>query len=945
MTSTLPEGSRSSAPSGRSSQASAGSAAHSLLVRRLETRDPAFRAFVEAHCAVPLTPETVHALWDELAPATPDKPALMSALRSLRYRVMGIAMERDLGGRASVGEVTTAMTALAEEAIALAYRWAAQDLAREVGPPVGESSGRVQELLIVGMGKLGGCELNVSSDIDLVLLYPEDGETAGVDGGRRLSNHEFFARVARSMTALLTEHTADGFVFRVDLRLRPEGDAGPVALPVAALEPYFVTRGRDWERYAWVKARVLPAAAFEGTAAVIADAKAELESIRVPFVYRKYLDFDALASLRDLRSRIREELNRKRANGGFNSAATQAQRLDNVKLGRGGIREIEFVAQVFQLIRGGRLPALRVRPTLAALEASAQAGFIGRETASALEAAYDFLRRVEHRLQYVDDQQTHTLPADAAGRQALALSMGCADWAAFESALNAHREAVHAAFDAVLGDMPGADEAARPDWRARLAARDPEAARQWLETLDAWSASSRIASLPERTRSRLEHLVDVAVLAALAVAEQPGALEFDLQRALTNTLRLFETISRRSSYIALLAEYPQVMGRVVKVMGASEWATQYVIGHPILLDELLDERILAAPASVEDARTQWARTLATLHETALHQDDGADTERVMNAMREFHHQRVFHLVLQDLEGMHTVEQLADRLSDEADLILDISLPLCWQQLRERHREAPRFAVIGYGKLGAKEMGFGSDLDLVFLYEDDEPRAREFYARLAQRLSTWLTTMTSAGRLYEIDLRLRPDGESGLLVSALDAFERYQRESAWTWEHQALTRARFCAGDREVGQRFEAFRRALLGETRDRAKLREDILAMRQKMRAAKRPSPGWFDVKHDAGGMVDLEFAVQYLVLAHAATHPPLLDNAGAIALLGRAAHAGLIAFPVALAAIEAYRSLRRVQHRARMRSEAKVRVPEGQLAEARRAVQGLWEAVFGAAA
>jgi glutamate-ammonia-ligase adenylyltransferase len=938
MTSIAPQGSPSTAlaPSDWTSEP------YSLLFARLLARDPDLPGLLAAHRDRPLTADAIAALWaacrpaDGLPPAP--QPALKAALRRLRNRCMAIAMERDLAGLAPVEEITAAMTALAELAVGEAYRYAAQDLARDVGQPVGAASGQVQELLVVGMGKLGGGELNVSSDIDLVLLYPEDGDTAGGATPRRLSNHEFFGRVARSMTALLTEQTEDGFVFRVDLRLRPEGDAGPVALPLAALEPYFVMRGRDWERYAWVKARVLPVAAFDGTEAVIAEAVQDLESVRIPFVYRKYLDFDALAALRDLRSRITDELSRRSVGAGW----AQAHRLNDVKLGQGGIREIEFVAQVFQLIRGGRLPALRVRPTLAALAETGRLNLLSAETVAELTQAYRFLRRAEHRLQYVDDQQTHTLPTDPAAQAKLAQAMGCADWAEFEAELSGHRETVHGAFDDVLGDMPGKEEEDLPEWRTQLLGRFPREAEEWIQTVEAWFASGKAAALPERTRQRLESIVGVAVSAVLSHSERANSIEFDPQRALVNTLRLFETISRRSSYIALLAEYPHVMERVVKVMGTSDWATQYVLRHPILLDELLDDGMLAERAGLDQAKTDWAYILASVRDNALGKEAEDDTERLMNGMREFHHQRVFHLVLQDLEGMHTVEHLADRLSEEADLVLDIALPLCWQQLRQRHGETPHFAIVGYGKLGAKEMGFGSDLDLVFLYDDPDPRAREQYVRLAQRLSTWLTTMTAAGRLYEIDLRLRPDGESGLLVSAIDAFEQYQRSSAWTWEHQALTRARFCAGDRAVGRRFEAFRRELLALPRDAAKLREEVLAMRQKMRAAKRPQAGVFDVKHDDGGMVDLEFCVQYLVLAHGHAHAPLLDNAGAIALLGRAAHAGFLPFSIAMQAIDAYRALRKVQHRARMRTDTKIRVPDDQLVEERQAVRALWAAVFG---
>lgn len=805
--------------------------------------------------------------------ARDDEPALKQRLRRLRQRVLLRVMARDLEGGAGLAEVCATMSDLAELEIA-----AAQERA-------GASA-----LVVVAMGKLGGRELNVSSDIDLVFLYPEGDDP------------QPFERAGRKLIGLLAELTEDGFAFRVDMRLRPYGDAGPLAVSFDALESYFVTQGREWERYAWLKARALTG-----------EGHAELAAIVRPFVFRKYLDYATLGAMRRLHGEVRREVARR-------------ELAEHVKLGPGGIREIEFVAQALQLVRAGRDPALAVRPTLEALARLGERQMLPADAVRELSAAYVFLRDTEHRLQYLDDQQTHTLPQDPEDRRRIALMSGCADWNEFGARLQAHREAVQRHFQAVFAESAAVDA---PDlWQEdraaiteALAARGYRDARSSADRLLAARHSQRYQLLPEDSRRRFDALVP-ALAAAAAQCAEPDA-------TLSRGLDLIEAIARRAAYLALLAEHPEALERVVRLIAASSWAAQFVTRHPLLLDELLDDRVLGAASDWEE----FGRALRA----ALAAAEG-DTERQMNALREQHQAQVFRLLGQDLGGQLTVEKLADHLSELADRVLGATLELCWAQLRTRHRDAPRFAVVAYGKLGGKELGYASDLDLIFLYEDGDERAPENYARLAQRLNHWLTARTSSGALFETDLRLRPSGESGLLVSSLEAFARYQRESAWVWEHQALTRARYCAGDPAVGAAFEAIRTQVLRQPREPLALAREVRAMRERLHAAHPNPSGLFDLKHDRGGMIDLEFAVQFLVLAHAPRFADLCGNLGNIALLGMAAGHGLVAPALAQRCQDAYREFRRLQHALRLNGAQVARVPPGQVEAQASAVRALWE-------
>lgn len=907
------------------------------LTRRLQA-NPALCAAIERLAGAPVDRHVIAEQFTSLSgaevEAVLDPDTAKRVLRQLRERIFCTLMVRDIGGLALLEEVTTSMTALAELAVSTAYRTMMAELSKIHGVPRDSASGVPQEMLIMGMGKLGGSELNVSSDIDLIMLYGEEGETGGP---RRLSHHEFYGRLTQRMMPILADNDANGYVFRTDLRLRPDGDGGPLAWSLDALENYLLRQGREWERYAWLKARAMPARAF-------ADSQLEaqwqqLESLRIPFVYRKYFDFDAIAALRALRERINNDWNRRA------QARNGVEASHNIKLGDGGIREIEFVVQLTQLMRGGRQPTLQERNLLLALQAEHDAGVMPEAESRQLAQAYHFLRRTEHMLQYRADEQTHLLPSDPERRQALALAMGM-NPAQFEETLASHRANVSRIFRNVfhltgIGRTvaePGSSTEEEPEADASALGNLEPLARQHfgaeadslLQRMRAMLDGHRMRSLPTLSRERVERLLP-AVLVAAARTDAP-------QEAAVRLLDLIEQIAQRSAYLALLAEYPDILARLARIVGASPWAAQYLTQHPLLLDGLIDLRALAEPLDVR----QIAQQLRTELDACLLPDGAPDVERQMNLMRDTQRQASFQLLTQDLEGTLSVEALADQLSSLADALLEETLYRVWPMVRREGAPLqPHFAIIAYGKLGGKELGYTSDLDLVFIYEDQDDYAEQ-YARLGRRMTSWLTTMTSSGRLYDVDLRLRPDGDAGLLAVSFDAFARYQREHAWLWEHQALTRARFATGDAGAGSRFEALRREILLRRREPQALADEVRAMRQRISDG-HPNPGpLFDIKHDRGGMVDIEFITQYLVLRHAHEHPALLDNLGNIALLRIAGELGLLPPDLARRAGDAYRIMRRVQHNMRMRGAEKARVPAGQLAAEREAAAALWQLVLG---
>ncbi|CAN5159120.1 bifunctional [glutamate--ammonia ligase]-adenylyl-L-tyrosine phosphorylase/[glutamate--ammonia-ligase] adenylyltransferase [soil metagenome] len=866
---------------------------------------------------------------------------LASALRVARHLVLERLAVLDIEQGAAMPVITLVMTQLAEVSLCLALRAARAEQDLLTGTPRDES-GREIEFWVVGMGKLGARELNVSSDIDLIYVYEEDGQTDGAASGKiAISAHEYFARVCKRLYALIGEVQDDGQVFRVDLALRPNGNSGPAAVSLAMLEEYFLVQGREWERFAWLKSRIV--APLESVMNIANDGRAlALRSLVTPFVYRRYLDYGVFESLRQLHRKIRDEAQRR--------AAGRPERANDVKLSRGGIREIEFIVQLLQVVRGGQFPEIRTRSTVKALDRLAARGLMKPATASKLAAGYDFLRRVEHRIQFLDDQQTHCLPGADEDLKWIALSLGLAckvESCELLDKLLEVREAVATEFDALLhdGQAPkanGSGNGCRSCGGPALAIDNEDFAAKLQPELGAavrrWAATPRVKGLREESKLRLAKLVSRASQAVEeGSASLDGALRF---------VDWVEPLLRRESYLALLVERPAVQERLLRLLGLARWPMRYLMLHPGVIDELADNRLLSerfdGAAFIKDLNDRHA---------AWQRSGEADEEALLDTLRRAHHAEVFRILVRDVEGSLSVEQVADDLTALADATLHCAIAWSWALLKQAHRPQPRFAVIAYGKLGGKELGYGGDLDVVFLIDDEAENAAEIYAAFVRKLITWLTLRTAAGELFDIDTALRPNGNSGLLVTSLTSFENYQAgrgsNTAWTWEHQAITRARFCAGDADMAERFEAARRAVLTAPRDGQALGTEVRAMREKVRAARPLRAGQFDVKHSPGGMMDAEFALQCLVLLHAGTHPALIANTGVIALLQTAEHEGLLPAGVGVAAANAYRELRRVQHRARL-DEQPTTVDDALLVERglavhRDAVLALWRAVFGA--
>ncbi len=850
---------------------------------------------------------------------------LGAALRVTRHLVLERLLCLDCTGQLSLQQVTQAMTELAEFALARACHQVQQTLEQQYG--VARNANATQsQLWVVGMGKLGARELNVSSDIDLIYVYDADGESSGDAQGRgRLSNHEYFAKAVRAIYALLAEATEHGFVFRVDLALRPNGNAGPAAISLGALEEYFHVQGREWERFAWLKSRVVASLGASGKGRAQA-----LRNIVLPFVFRRYLDYGVFDSLRALHRQIRDHA-MKRATG-------HPERSNDVKLSRGGIREIEFTVQLLQVVRAGQFPELRTRPTLNALTRLSRAGVMPPATAQALAQAYVFLRCVEHRIQYLDDQQTHVLPTADADLEWIALSLGFASTREFLHQLDRQREMVAQEFDSLLGGNEPECVNCHPAGKAPadlLAVDDllPQLPPELRTRIALWREHPRVLALREDARQRLLRL-----LARTAQWLHEGQAS---EQACLRFADWLEPLLRRESYLALLLERPAVQQRLLRLLGAARWCARYLLLHPGVIDELANADMLAERFSAADFERELEHRRSSLASAG---DD--DDEALLNLLRRAQHAEVFRTLARDIEGRLSVEQVADDLSALADAVLRLTTAWCWQRLKSQHRPTPQFGIIAYGKLGGKELGYGSDLDLVFVYDDDDERAAEIYAALVRKLINWLMVKTGDGDLYEIDTALRPNGNAGLLVTPFAAYANYQQQrgsnTAWTWEHQAMTRARFVLGSESLRLRFETVRTAVIAAPRDAAALKVEIVAMRARLDAAHPVKAETFDVKYSAGGMIDAEFVLQYLVLAHAAQAPELMANSGNIALLERAETLGLLPPHIGHAAASAYRELRRAQHRARL-DEEPTQLPLPALQTQRAAVLALWQSVFGA--
>jgi glutamate-ammonia-ligase adenylyltransferase len=856
-----------------------------------------------------------------------DEAELKRALRARRRREMIRLAWRDLAGQAPLGEVLATLSEFADACIDTALRWLTTRAHTQYGVPR-SSGGETIGLVVLALGKLGGNELNFSSDIDVIFTYAEEGD---VHGPRPISHTEFFLRLSQSLISVLNESTADGFVFRVDTRLRPFGASGPLVLSFDAMEHYYQAHGREWERYAFVKTRVCAGNRTEGEALL-----ARLK----PFVYRRYLDYGALEAIREMKAMIAREVERK-------------SMADNIKLGPGGIREIEFIAQALQLIRGGREPRLQERATLKALALLAQAQHIAPSGAQELTGAYTFLRRTEHRLQMIADQQTHALPLNPLGRARLAVAMGFSDWESYRIELERQRKIVQAHFSELLGPAEASTDTTDVFTKIWSGGLDADRAVKFLREAGFTAApqvhsllaelreSSGFQALSAEGRVRLDRLVPL-LLRETARTKDPSV-------TLARLIQLCESIGRRTAYFALLIENPTALSQLVNLAAASPWIAGWISRHPVLLDELLDPRELY---DLPDRPALEAELNARLESL-----DPDNLEAQMEALREFRHAHVLRVAAADIGPGLAPDQVGAQLSQLADVLLSACLDLSYRLLVQRHGTPggdarcaePGFAVIGYGKLGSLELGYASDLDMIFLYDEVEggmtsgPRTipnELFFARLGQRLINLLTTRTPAGILYDVDMRLRPSGNSGPLVTSLAAFARYQQDKAWTWEHQALVRARPIAGKPVLRDAFEQTRRAVLCRPRDQSLLRRDVRDMREKMAAAHTGESAEFDVKHDRGGIVDIEFMVQYWVLARAHEFPDIARPRDNIHIVEALAGRGLISPDWADVLTNAYRRFLSVEQRLKL-MERGARVPRAELGGEPEAVLSIWNDVF----
>lgn len=864
-----------------------------------------------------------------------DEADLTKRLRQFRQREMIRIIWRDLAGWSDLTEVMRDLSNLADACVENARQHATRWLSNEFGLPKNEQ-GVEQSLVVIGMGKLGGFELNLSSDIDLIFAYPEEGNT---DGSKSISNHEFFQKLGQRLISLLSKPTEDGFVFRVDMRLRPFG-SGAIAISFDAMEDYYQIHGREWERYAMVKARIIAGDKEQGD---------ELLNRLKPFVYRRYVDYSAFESIREMKAMIQKEVKLK-------------NKEQNIKVGAGGIREIEFTGQVFQLIRGGREADLQSRSILQVLGVLQDMNMLPEFVVTQLKAAYDFLRRTEHRIQAWRDEQTHSLPSDEQGQTRLAYSMGFESWDAFNQVLLQHRTNVHEHFEQVFAapqaDTPSDDtQTLTPLWLGEL---DDNEAVQLLtdsgfdDATDVWRRikalhqSRAYQNLSARGNNRMDHVMPLLLSACQATA-QPAL-------AFLRALEVIEAVMQRSVYLALLIENPVALSQFIRLCASSPWITRYLSQHPLLLDDLLDIESLFNPPDKEALNTELSKRMAEVV---------GDEERSMDVLRHFKHSHFLRVAAADIFGALPLMEVSNHLSWVAEVVLEHTLNLAWQHLVEKHGRPvcthagavcdTGFAVIAYGKLGGFELGYGSDLDLVFLHSGESESLETtgdkpvplgvFFARMGQRMMHILSTLTPAGQLFEVDMRLRPEGAAGMLVSGLKSFEAYQLEKAWTWEHQALVRARVVIGDPAIAAEFETIRKKVLSQPGDREKLQQDVLEMRQKMLSAqikpgKIPKPGLFDLKHSQGGIVDIEFMVQYGVLAYSQQYPQLLEWTDNIRLLAALAETGVMSEADAGFLAETYQSYRNRLHRLKLQESPAV-VEEEDFTEQSEGVKRIWSDWF----
>ncbi len=843
-------------------------------------------------------------------------------------------------------ELVEELSNLADVCVDQALKWLHNDCVKQWGQPTSQD-GQPQELVVLGMGKLGGRELNLSSDIDLIFSFPAGGETQG--GRRCVDNQQFFIRLGQRLIQAIDMVTAEGFVFRVDMRLRPYGTSGALSLSFDAMEIYYQQQGREWERYAFIKARVVAGNQDEG--------RQLLELLR-PFVYRRYLDYSAIESLRSLKQMIASEVRRRGLQ-------------QNVKLGTGGIREVEFIAQAFQLIRGGRDSRLQTSSLMAVLNLLPETAGLATTDVEELRKCYWFLRDVEHALQAVHDKQTQDLPAEEAeqARIAFALSFSC--WQTLQTQINIARDFIHQQFELVVALKEGNEPQGLDHQLSQLWAEISHSARQtdqltllpeWQDILtqagfaDSGHILQHLWALHQsRAAQTMQPVAQERLAQLIPQILQIAAQQSDPALTLSRVLVLIEAVLRRSVYLVLLLENPAALTLLVQLCAASSWFADFLARQPSLLDELLDVNSLFNVPDETELKQELEQSLLRLPED--------DTEQLMEALRHFKHAHLLRIAAQEVTGRLPLMKVSDQLTYVAEAVVGQVKHLAWRELSERHGNPQNehgvsddFIVVGYGKVGGWELSYGSDLDLVFIY--DMPSQTEtdglkpvansvFFTRLGQRMISYLNTVTAAGQLYEVDMRLRPDGAKGLLVSTLAAYTQYQLNEAWTWEHQALVRARPIAGSYKLSQDFIAVRKEVLCQVRPQVQLKQDVIDMREKMRqqlASKPDADGLtaqFHLKHDEGGIVDIEFMVQYGVLAYAHKCKTLLTYTDNIRILDEFEQQSILTQSQAHDLREAYQAMRAVEHRLTLQNQAG-EVSSDELGEQRQKVKAIWATMMG---
>ena len=872
---------------------------------------------------------------DAIAEATDSDEAVMEALRLQRQKEMLRIAWRDLDDIAPLEQILAELSDFAEAMVSVTLDYLHDKAVEVMGTPMSEA-GEPQFMLVLGMGKLGGRELNFSSDIDLIFMYPEEGET---QGGRRLSNHEFFLRLGRNLVKFLNETTKDGFVFRVDTRLRPYGESGPLVMGFGAVEQYYQSQGRDWERYAMIKARALA-----GNPVDIE----YLESMLRPFIFRRYLDFSAFESIREMKAMIEAEVRRKGIQ-------------DNVKLGRGGIREIEFIGQTFQLLRGGHDVALQIRGIMDVLNLLKVVKLLESEEVERLQQAYAFLRRLENRSQMDRDMQAHNLPVDDIARQKLALAMNEPDWQTLLPKIDTHRNNVHAVFQSIISREEGGDavvedsELALKSYWMNVSNHDE--LLQWftennfsdageaLKLLDRFRGDAHIRGLSESASQRLLKLLSKLIQAISTNPESTVLLE--------RVLQILNAVAGRQVYINLLLEYPQAGKQMLSLCAVSPWFVQQLMAHPILLDELLDAGELYQAKDYQALSQELEYLLSSV--------EAGDLEQYMDRLRQFKNTQVMKTAVLDVNQILSVTDVGATLSHIAEVILVKVLQLAWDEVCKKHgrpsciiddeKVLPGIAIVAYGKLGGFELGYGSDLDIVFLHDSAGKKQvtegnvegekvidnSTFFSRVAQKVLHILSTRMYAGLLYETDIRLRPEGKSGLMVSSLSAFEQYQREKAWTWEHQALIRARIVAGNDPIRQEFDRIRLSVLASKRQSEVLCRDVAQMRYKMRehlGSKDPTS--FNIKQDAGGIVDIEFLAQAGILLNSAAQNNLLDSTSTLDMLSRLVESGWFTDEESEMLSQVYRGFREQVNRQALMVD--LTLDESTMSAYKAGITGVWQ-------